>query len=115
MSGLSTHVLDLAAGRPAAAVSVRLYRRDGAEPRLLHEAVTGANGRAELLDGERMESGGYRLWFDIGAYFQRSGAAVSAPPFLDEVVIDFAVADPSQHYHVPLLVSPFGYTTYRGG
>ncbi len=114
MSGLTSHILDLAAGRPAAAVGVRLYRRDGETVSLISEHLTDADGRARLLPGEAMQVGGYRLAFEIGAYFKASGAAVSEPPFLDVVLVDFAVADPETHHHVPLLVSPFGYSTYRG-
>jgi len=114
VSGLTTHVLDLSAGRAAAGVIVWLFRRGGGEPRLIGEFRTDADGRARLLDGEALETGGYRLEFEIGAYFKTAGAAVSDPPFLDVVVIDFSVADPASHHHVPLLVSPFGYSTYRG-
>ena len=114
MSGLTTHVLDLAGGRPAADVGVRLFRREGEALRELASPRTNADGRAVLLSGEELEPGGYRLAFEIGAYFATSGAAVTSPPFLGVVVIDFAVADRAQHHHVPLLVSPFGYSTYRG-
>lgn len=114
MSGLSTHVLDLASGRPAAAVTVRLLRLEDGEPHLIGEQLTDTDGRARLLEPGSLAAGGYRLSFEVGAYFRRSGAAVTTPPFLDVVVIDFAVADASQHHHVPLLVSPYGYSTYRG-
>ena len=114
MSGLTTHILDTATGRPAADVVVRvLERRDGRVTRL-SEARTDADGRARLVEGADLKAGGYRLEFAVGSYFAATGAAVSDPPFLDVVVIDFAVADPGQHHHVPLLVSPFGYSTYRG-
>ncbi|PXA76335.1 5-hydroxyisourate hydrolase, partial [Caulobacter sp. D4A] len=83
-------------------------------PTLLLASATDADGRARLLEGEDLAVGGYRLEFEIAAYFAASGAKVSDPPFLDVVTIDFAVADPAQHHHVPLLVSPFGYSTYRG-
>ena len=114
MSGLSTHVLDLAAGRPASEVAVCVFRRLGERLEPIGEHHTDANGRALILGGGALEVGGYRLAFAIGAYFARVGAATSAPPFLDVVNIDFAVADAAQHHHVPLLVSPFGYSTYRG-
>ncbi|MFT4251808.1 MAG: hydroxyisourate hydrolase [Caulobacter sp.] len=114
MSGLTTHILDTAAGRPAAGVAVRVYRRVEGPPALLKAGVTDADGRARLVEGEDLAVGGYRLEFEIAAYFAASGAKVSDPPFLDVVTIDFAVADPAQHHHVPLLVSPFGYSTYRG-
>jgi len=114
MSGLTTHILDTAAGRPAAGVAVRVYRRVEGPPTLLLATATDADGRARLVEGEALAVGGYRLEFEVAAYFAASGAKVSDPPFLDVVTIDFAVADPAQHHHVPLLVSPFGYSTYRG-
>ena len=114
MSGLTTHILDTAAGRPAADVVVRVStRRDGVVSPL-SETRTDADGRARLVEGSNLAVGGYRLEFAVADYFKASGAALSDPPFLDVVVIDFAVADPAQHHHVPLLVSPFAYSTYRG-
>jgi len=114
MSGLTTHILDTAAGRPAAGVVVRVSARraEGVSP--LGETRTDADGRARLVEGADLAVGGYRLEFAVGDYFRTTGAVVSDPPFLDVVVIDFAVADPAQHHHVPLLVSPFAYSTYRG-
>jgi 5-hydroxyisourate hydrolase len=114
MSGLTTHILDTAAGRPAAGVVVRVSARRGADVSLLSETRTDADGRARLVEGRG--PGGRRLssGVRVADYFKASGAVVSDPPFLDVVVIDFAVADPAQHHHVPLLVSPFGYSTYRG-
>lgn len=114
MSGLTTHILDTAAGRPAAGVAVRVLRRGAAAPTLLSEARTDADGRARLVEGAELAVGGYRLEFEIAAYFAAVGATVSDPPFLDVVTIDFSVADAGQHHHVPLLVSPFAYSTYRG-
>jgi 5-hydroxyisourate hydrolase len=114
LTALSTHILDLAAGRPAADVGVRLFSRHDPEPRLQAERRTDGDGRARLIEPGRLTAGPWRLAFDIGAYFVRTGADLAEPPFLDVVVIDFAVADPGRHYHVPLLVSPFGYSTYRG-
>ena len=114
MSGLTTHILDTAAGRPAAGVVVRVSAHRGGEVVLLGETRTDADGRARLVEGADLVAGGYRLAFAVADYFKAAGAAVSDPPFLDVVVIDFAVADPAQHHHVPLLVSPFGYSTYRG-
>ncbi|MBO9558496.1 MAG: hydroxyisourate hydrolase [Caulobacter sp.] len=114
MSGLTTHILDTAIGRPAAGVSVRVSARRGETVSLLSETRTDADGRARLVEGADLAAGGYRLEFAVADYFKATGAAVSDPPFLDVVVIDFAVADPAQHHHVPLLVSPFGYSTYRG-
>ena len=112
MSGLTTHVLDTMNGRPAAGVALRLSR-DGAP---VKSAVTNADGRCDspLLTGAELAAGRYRLEFDIGAYYRSLGVALPDPAFLDTVVIDFGVAEPDGHYHVPLLVSPFGYSTYRG-
>lgn len=114
MSGLTTHILDQASGKPAAGVTVRVSRREGGNVHLLAEFRTDADGRARLLAGEALEVGGYRLEFAIGEHFKASGLPVSDPPFLDVVVIDFAVSNVEQHWHVPLLVSPYGYSTYRG-
>ncbi len=114
MTALSTHVLDLTVGRPAADVAVRLYSLAGPEPRLHAERRTDADGRARLLEPGALAAGPWRLAFGVGDYFAAAGAAVSDPPFLGVVVIDFAVADAGRHHHVPLLVSPFGYSTYRG-
>src|SRR3954452_21953309 len=106
---LTTHVLDTAAGRPAAGVEVTLWR-DGA---VVAAAVTNADGRtdAPLLDA--LEVGEYELRFAVGAYFAGS-ATVSDPPFLDVVPVRFGVADADAHHHVPLLASPWAYSTYRG-
>jgi len=112
MSGLSTHVLDLAGGTPAAEVSVRLSRPGAGG--VLVQTETNSDGRARLMDLESLAPGAYRLEFDIGAYFRRTGAALADPGFLETVVIDFNLPDPPTSHHVPLLVSPFGYSTYRG-
>jgi 5-hydroxyisourate hydrolase len=114
MSGLTTHVLDLTHGRPAADVAIRLWSRSGAgwAPRVA--ARTDQDGRARLMTGETLTAGAYRLEFEIGVYFRATGAATAEPGFLETVVIDFSVTDADAHYHVPLLVSPFGYSTYRG-
>lgn len=111
MTGLSTHVLDLAHGGPAAGVAVRLLR-GGA---VLADMVTGADGRCPALADMAVTPGRYRLEFALAAYFRRRGAALADPPFLDVVGVDFAVAADGGHYHVPLLASPYGYSTYRGG
>ncbi|THD62352.1 hydroxyisourate hydrolase [Phenylobacterium sp.] len=112
MSGLTTHVLDTAIGRPAAGVAVRLMR-NGA---VLVSTRTNSDGRCDspLMSGDAIAAGAYRLEFDVGAYFRAMGVALPDPAFLDTVAIEFGVADASAHYHVPLLVSPFGYSTYRG-
>lgn len=114
MSGLTTHILDQAAGKPAADVVVRVSRREGEALTPVAEFRTDGDGRARLVAGEDIKVGGYRLEFSIGAYFEASGQPVTDPPFLDVVVIDFAVSNVDQHWHVPLLVSPYGYSTYRG-
>lgn len=109
---LTTHVLDTAAGRPAAGVALSLFR-DGAA---VARAVTNADGRcdAPLLAGAALVAGRYELVFAVGAYFRAAGVALPEPAFLDEVPVRFGIADPAAHYHVPLLVSPYGYSTYRG-
>jgi 5-hydroxyisourate hydrolase len=115
MGALTTHVLDTSAGRPAAGVRVELFR-DHLDGERLAASETNADGRcaAPLLQGAALRSGEYELVFHAGEYFRANGIAVTDPPFLDRVVIRFGVADPSRHYHVPLLLSPYGYSTYRG-
>lgn len=108
MSSLSTHVLDTAHGRPAAGISVRMHDAAGT---LLFAGETDADGRCPGLPA--IDAGRYRLSFGVADYFRAQGVALADPPFLDVVAIDFGVAD-SGHYHVPLLVSPYGYSTYRG-
>jgi 5-hydroxyisourate hydrolase len=112
MSSLSTHVLDATNGRPAAELPVRLERLaapDDADAAVVAEAVTDADGRvAKLAAG--LGGGVYRLVFDTGRYFAASGTAA----FYPQVVVTFSVRGPEQHYHVPLLLSPFAYSTYRG-
>jgi 5-hydroxyisourate hydrolase len=112
---LTTHVLDLARGKPAAGLAITL-RAAGKHGAALASAVTNADGRCDrpLLEGEAMHAGSYDLVFDAGGYFDRLGLDLPSPKFLDEVVIRFGIADPDAHYHVPLLLSPFGYSTYRG-
>lgn len=112
MGKLTTHVLDTANGVPAAGVAVKLYAGD----RLLADTRTNADGRCDkpLLEGDTFRVGAYRIEFAVADYFRAKGAKLPDPPFLDRVSIDFAIADAGAHYHVPLLVSPFGYTTYRG-
>lgn len=112
---LTTHVLDTATGRPASGLAIELFRLDGARRTSIATAVTNADGRcdAPLLAGEDFSTGTYELVFSAGAYLDRSGLALPEPKFLDEVVIRFGMAE-ARHYHVPLLLSPFGYSTYRG-
>ena len=112
---LSTHALDLTTGRPAAGLRIEL-RRISPEPGLLKTAVTNADGRtdAPLLAGAEMVAGVYQLEFQVGAYFSGKGAPSSKVPFLDVVPVRFGISDPSGSYHVPLLVTPWAYNTYRG-
>jgi 5-hydroxyisourate hydrolase len=117
MSGyLTTHVLDLAQGSPAAGMRVELWRLedDGARP-WLTTAVTNDDGRVDepLLAGEAFQMGTYELIFDVGSYFAAQELGAS-PPFLTSVPVRFTIADPDAHYHVPLLVTPWAYSTYRG-
>jgi 5-hydroxyisourate hydrolase len=113
MSRLTTHVLDTASGRPAAGVRVVL-RRDG-DGGILAEAMTNADGRLDkpLLEGAAFKTGRYELSFHVGDYFRRQRVALADPAFLDVIPLRFAIAEDA-HYHVPLLVSPYGYSTYRG-
>jgi 5-hydroxyisourate hydrolase len=108
-------VLDTAQGRPAVglAVSLRPAGKHGGE---LARSVTNKDGRCDqpLLEGAAMQAGAYELIFEAGAYFDGLGLDLPEPKFLDRVVIRFGIADPAAHYHVPLLLSPFGYSTYRG-
>jgi len=113
---LTTHVLDTAAGAPAEGMSVQLFRRDNAQVDLIRSIVTNADGRSPgpLLAGTTFGIGRYRLVFRVAAYFRARGVALPDPPFLDEVALDFGIADATANYHVPLLVSPWSYSTYRG-
>ena len=111
---LTTHVLDTARGVPAAGLRITLDRLDGTGRERLAEAVTNADGRTDgpILPRERFAPGIYELTFHAGDYLRASGAALTEPAFLDEVPIRFGME--AGHYHVPLLLSPFGYSTYRG-
>ena len=114
---LTTHVLDTANGIPAAGVEIELWRlMDGGERTRLTTTRTNADGRtsAPFLEGDEMVAGVYELIFAVGAYFADRHAATGALPFLDRVPVRFGITDPSMHYHVPLLVSPWAYSTYRG-
>lgn len=117
MGKLTTHVLDTMHGAPAAGMAVRLYRlgADG-EQALLQSLQLNADGRADgpLLEGAALVAGRYRLVFGVAAYFIARGVVLPEPAFLDEVPLDFGIADASAHYHVPLLASPWSYSTYRG-
>ncbi len=112
---LTTHVLDTAHGRPAAGLRIELWRLGPDGPAPVAEAVTNADGRtdAPILPPERFAPGLWELRFHVGAYFAGCGLALPEPPFLDVVPVRFGMAEDA-HYHVPLLVSPYGYSTYRG-
>ncbi|MCK0195371.1 hydroxyisourate hydrolase [Ancylobacter sp. 6x-1] len=115
MGRLTTHVLDTTRGTPAAGVRIELQRAAGDGFSTLVEACTNADGRcdAPLLAGDDMQPGSYQLLFHVGAYF-RAGQGEGASPFLDIVPIRFAISDAGGHYHVPLVVTPWSYSTYRG-
>jgi 5-hydroxyisourate hydrolase len=118
MGKLSTHVLDTMHGCPAAGIAIELQVADAGAGgwRRIASATTNADGRtdAPLLVGDALRSGRYRLTFAAGDYFRRRGVALPDPPFVDVVTLDFGLADPGGSYHVPLLVSPWSYSTYRG-
>ncbi|MGG7565960.1 hydroxyisourate hydrolase [Rhodovulum sp. DZ06] len=113
---LSTHVLDTASGSPAAGMRIELYRLSADSRELIHEAVTNADGRtdAPMLEGTQFREGVYELVFHAGPYFDAQGLALPSPKFLADIPIRFGIGDQRAHYHVPLLVSPFSYSTYRG-
>jgi 5-hydroxyisourate hydrolase len=114
MGRLTTHILDTAHGRPGAGIGVKLFSLEG-DRHLIANTMTNGDGRTDdaLLDNETFRAGVYELEFSVGEYFAASGIATDDPPFLGDVVIRFAVRD-DEHYHVPLLVSPWSYSTYRG-
>ena len=116
MGKLTTHVLDTANGCPAAGMVVALYRITGGAQVLVKQITLNHDGRADspLLEGAGFVPGQYRLVFGVAAYFRGLGAVLAEPPFLDEVPLDFGLATLGQHYHVPLLASPYAYSTYRG-
>ena len=114
MGRLTTHILDTASGRPAAGLVVELWRLDGAH--CLNKATTNADGRMDgpVIEGAAFTAGIYELRFRAGDYWRSCGITLAEPAFLDVIPVRFGIADPSQHYHVPLLLSPYGYSTYRG-
>jgi 5-hydroxyisourate hydrolase len=115
--GLSTHVLDTMHGTPAAGMSVNLYRIENGQARLEKSFVLNSDGRNPdglLYDNAQLKKGLYRLVFDVAGYFRSRGVQLPEPPFLDQVTIDFGIANEAAHYHVPLLATPWGYNTYRG-
>jgi 5-hydroxyisourate hydrolase len=114
MGRLTTHVLDTALGKPAAGLTIELYRLENRAEKLA-ELQTNSDGRADrpLLEGTALTAGVYELRFHAGDYLRRTGSPPE-PAFLDVVPIRFGIAKPEEHYHVPLLLSPYGYSTYRG-
>ena len=115
--GLSTHVLDTMHGCPAGGMAVALYTTKGPQATLIKRVVLDGDGRnaeGPLLAGDALKKGTYRLVFEVAGYFRSRGVVLPDPPFLDVVALDFGIAEPAQHYHVPLLVSPWSYSTYRG-
>ena len=116
MARISTHVLDTSRGVPAQGMAVELHLVKGAERKLMAAVVTNADGRtdAPLVSADALETGVYELSFHAADYFHRIGIAQPAQPFLGVIVIRVGIADPSGSYHVPLLLSPFAYSTYRG-
>lgn len=113
---LTTHVLDTAKGCPASGLKIALYKVSGNSHRKIAEMVTNADGRTDgpILPQGKIAEGTYELVFYAGAYLDASGVPAESPRFLDEIPIRFGISDPEAHYHVPLLLSPFGYSTYRG-
>lgn len=117
MSGLTTHVLDTGLGQPAKGVMIDVFRIHDEVREYVRTVHTNADGRVDggpILEGETFRKGTYELVFHAGAYLRFHGHKLTDPPFLDIVPIRFGVSDPEAHYHVPLLISAFGYSTYRG-
>jgi 5-hydroxyisourate hydrolase len=113
---LTTHVLDTASGRPAAGIRIQAFRLAGAAREPLAEITTNADGRCDgpVLEGAAFSAGHYELVFHVAGYFRTIGMDLPQPAFLDAVPVRFGISEPGQHYHVPLLISPYGYSTYRG-
>jgi 5-hydroxyisourate hydrolase len=116
MGKISTHVLDTTLGKPGAGVEVELYRVDATARILVKADITNGDGRCStaLAEGDALVPGQYELVFGAGAYFAAQGQVLPDPPFLDRVVIAFGIADATQNYHVPLVLTPWSYSTYRG-
>jgi 5-hydroxyisourate hydrolase len=117
VTGLTTHVLDTASGLPAAGLVIDLYRISGAGRETITRVTTNSDGRVDggaILSGDSFLAGEYELVFHAGDYLRRLGVALPDPAFLDLIPIRFGIADTTGHYHVPLLLSPYGYSTYRG-
>jgi 5-hydroxyisourate hydrolase len=116
MGKITTHVLDAAHGCPGSQIVVELYRVEGQALTLLNTVVTNSDGRCDepMLQGDGYRSGVYQLQFAVGDYYRARGTALAEPAFLDVVVLRFGIEEGQAHYHVPLLVSPYSYSTYRG-
>jgi 5-hydroxyisourate hydrolase len=116
MGRLSTHVLDTVNGKPARGVAIELFAIDGPHRRSVTRRTTNADGRTDeaLLSGDDFRTGTYEIVFHVGDYFGSMGTPAADPPFLDVVPVRFTIAEPDGHYHVPLLVSTWSYSTYRG-
>jgi 5-hydroxyisourate hydrolase len=114
--GLTTHVLDTASGKPGEGIKIEFSVLEGEAYKLLTTVTTNADGRnaQPLLTPENMKAGKYQLVFYVGEYFTKAGTVLPNPPFLEKAIIQFGMADATAHYHVPILVSPWSYTTYRG-
>ena len=117
MAKLSTHVLDIAQGKPAAGVKVALFSVTQQGKVLIKMELTNHEGRcsAALLEGDTMQAGQYELVFNAGDYFAAQGIALPTPRFIDLVTLAFGIADPAQHYHLPFKLTPWGYSLFRGG
>ncbi|MEO0615230.1 MAG: hydroxyisourate hydrolase [Pseudomonadota bacterium] len=115
MGKLTTHILDTSAGTPGRGIAFRLYRGEGVAREPIGDFVSNDDGRCDtpLLEGDGFAAGVYELEFEVGEYFRGAGAVDTKPAFLETVTLRFAISDDS-HYHVPLLVSPWSYSTYRG-
>lgn len=116
MGKLSTHVLDVSIGKPGQGVALQLFRVTNGEKTLLKSAITNQDGRCDgpLLEGAALEVGRYELVFAAGQYFAAQGVQLPEPNFLEDITIAFGIADSAQNYHVPLVMSPWAYSTYRG-
>ncbi|MBO3761187.1 hydroxyisourate hydrolase [Ciceribacter sp. L1K22] len=117
MTGLTTHVLDTALGKPAKGLRIQLVRMAGEAPELIRTVFTNDDGRVDggpILSGDEFSVGQYELIFHAGEYLKNLGIPLTEPPFLDVIPIRFGISDTTAHYHVPLLLSPYGYSTYRG-
>jgi 5-hydroxyisourate hydrolase len=117
MGKLTTHVLDTSAGRPAGGLRIDLHEVLGTGPELIAVQTTGENGRcaAPLIEGARLRSARYMLTFHVAEYFRARGVALAEPAFIESACIQIGIAWPEQHYHVPLLITPWSYSVYRGG